>query len=442
VNLAVSEIPGFRERLSAHDAERVSVLESPPLDSWPRLAEAALHGLAGDYVRRLTPHTEADPVAILVTFLVAFGNVSGRSSFVRVENDRHYPNLFAVAVGETSNGRKGTSAGQALRLFEKVDHDWRTERVVSGLSTGEGLIHYLQGKAAQDTAADRRVFVLESEFASVLRVAEREGNTLFAILRAAWDGGSLRVMTRKDPLRVDEAHTSIVGHITKEELRRYLKRTEVANGFANRFLWIAVRRSQSLPEGGAAHLIDWEPLADRLRHAVTFARSAGEIRKSPAAVEDWASVYPEISEGRPGLLGAITGRAAAQTLRLSLVYALLDGSREILPEHLAAALALEEFARASARWVFGDATGDREADRILEAVGDASPKGLSLTEVSNLFGRNQSSERISEAVRLLENAGLVTVDRMAGAGRSTTRIRALRGTNQRTRRNKPPGALA
>ena len=38
---------------------------------WPASPdEAAYHGLAGDIVRELLPHTEADPVALLATLLV------------------------------------------------------------------------------------------------------------------------------------------------------------------------------------------------------------------------------------------------------------------------------------------------------------------------------------------------------------------------------------
>src|SRR5437660_378269 len=45
------------------------------------MASAALTGLAGEIVRTIEPHTEADPVAILLQFLVAFGNVVGRNPF-------------------------------------------------------------------------------------------------------------------------------------------------------------------------------------------------------------------------------------------------------------------------------------------------------------------------------------------------------------------------
>ena len=36
----------------------------------------AFHGLAGDVIRRIEPHTESDPAALLVQFLIAFGKAS------------------------------------------------------------------------------------------------------------------------------------------------------------------------------------------------------------------------------------------------------------------------------------------------------------------------------------------------------------------------------
>jgi hypothetical protein len=58
----------------------------------PVLAEPALHGLAGLVVHTIAPQIEAQPAAILLQFLAAFGN------------------LFVVLVGESSKARKGTSS--------------------------------------------------------------------------------------------------------------------------------------------------------------------------------------------------------------------------------------------------------------------------------------------------------------------------------------------
>jgi hypothetical protein len=38
--------------------------------------------------------------------------------------------------------------------------------------------------------------------------------------------------------------SAIIGHITKDELLRFVSGTELANGFVNRFLLVSVKRSQ------------------------------------------------------------------------------------------------------------------------------------------------------------------------------------------------------
>src|SRR6185437_3841125 len=81
-------------------------------DNWPRLSQNALYGMAGEIVRCIEPHSEADPAAILVQFLVAMGNIVGRGPYCTVEATRHYLNLATVLVGSTSKGRKGTSWNQ------------------------------------------------------------------------------------------------------------------------------------------------------------------------------------------------------------------------------------------------------------------------------------------------------------------------------------------
>src|SRR6266487_2574069 len=78
---------------------------------WPTMDEAAYQGLAREVVEAIKPHSEADPVAILIQFLALAGNAMGRTAYYLVEDDRHHMNLFAVLVGESSKARKGTSLG-------------------------------------------------------------------------------------------------------------------------------------------------------------------------------------------------------------------------------------------------------------------------------------------------------------------------------------------
>jgi hypothetical protein len=155
-------------------------------------------------------------------------------------------NLFNVLVGITSKGRKGTSWGHIRRLLATCHLNWSQQSIQSGLSSGEGLIHAV----ADGVVADKRLLVIESEFASTLRVLNRDGNTLSPTLRQAWDGSTLQVMTKQFPETASNAHVSIIGHVTGDELRRELKRTDAGNGFGNRILWACTRRSKTLPDGG------------------------------------------------------------------------------------------------------------------------------------------------------------------------------------------------
>jgi hypothetical protein len=340
---------------------------------WPEISVLAFHGLAGQIVHAIEPYSEADPVALLLQFLSMVGSLIGCTPYFPVEADRHFLNLFGCLVGETSKGRKGVSVGYPKRLLGTVDEVWAKSRIMSGLSSGEGLIWYVrdptykQGKDGAEECTDagepdKRLLVVEPEFARVLRVLAREGNTLSAIIRHAWDDGNLQTMVsgrRIAPVRATDAHISIIGHITVDELRRNLTETETSNGFANRFLWCCVRRSKLLPEGGMYPQEALTPLAHQLKTAIIDARKTRRMQRDAAARARWAAIYEELSEGKPGLVGHVTARAEAQVLRLSCLYALLDQSPIVQVAHLDAALALWRYCEASARYILARRWGMR-----------------------------------------------------------------------------------
>ena len=199
---------------------------------WPEpLSEVAYCGLAGEIVREIEPHTEADSAAILLQVLVAFGALVGRGPHIQIEGDEHHSNLFALLVGETSKARKGTSWSRVREVFSKVEA-WPV--VVDGLSSGEGLKYNVRDRVTKmerdkqgfvseievdPGIQDKRLMVVESEFAQVLRQAARAGNTLSVTIRCAWDSGTLRTLTKNDPVTATGAHVCIIGHITADELR-------------------------------------------------------------------------------------------------------------------------------------------------------------------------------------------------------------------------------
>ena len=397
--------------------------------SWPRpLEKEAYYGLAGEIVRAIEPHSEADPAALLVQLLISLGSAVGRGPYFRVEADRHYANLFCCVAGETSKARKGISGSHVKRVLRDVDKEWATSRIIDGLSTGEGLIWQVRDAIQEYDSKkqkyivkdpgieDKRLLVMAPEFGRVLQCCERPGNILSAVIRQAWDGDTLRIMTRASPASSTDAHISLVGHITVGELKRLLTDTQAGNGFANRFLWVCARRSKELPEGGNLRDEDLQPLIARLRQAIEQARVVGEVKRDESARSVWREVYSSLSQGQPGLFGSVTSRAEAQTMRLALIYALLDASDVIRTEHLSAALAVWAYAESSARFIFGDSLGDPVADHVLRLLRD-SPDGMTLTDIGRGFSGHRGKDQIHGALDLLLRLNRVQKRTVDTAGR-------------------------
>lgn len=405
---------------------------------WPDLNSSAFYGLAGDFVRMVEPHSEADPAALLVQYLVAAGCAIGRDPHTVVEADRHAVNLYVVLVGDTTAGKKGTSWGHVRRVVTEVEPDFR---IRGGLSSGEGLAYEVRDPIYQqkqnpktglveeilvdEGISDKRLLVYEAEFSSVLKVATRQGNTLTAMLRDAWDGYTLSPMTKNSRICAADPHISILGHISRDELLRNITETDAASGFGNRFLWACSKRSKLLPRGGAVPEAERRDHTARLRDALTTARGIGKVERTEEAWKEWERIYEPLTMGRGGLLGAMIARGAPQVLRLSTLYALLDGSREIRPEHQRAALAVWQYCEQSATWVFGDRLGDPVADTILAAIRRSGTAGMSRTEIRDLFGRNRTKEEIDRAVDTLHSAGLASRFSEETGGRPREMWRAM-----------------
>jgi hypothetical protein len=252
-----AELSGIREK-KRREAEAAgaaakpnwSAFAKPAAPTWPKMDAAAFHGVAGEVTRMIEPHSEADPVAILLQFLVCTGNVIGRVPYYQVESDRHHVNLFAALVGTTAKARKGTSMGRIRAIMEIGDERWNSDRVKGGLSSGEGLTNEVRDLETDSGIADKRLLVVEPELAGALSVMERHGNTLSPVIRNEWDGNKLGILTKNSPITATDAHISIVAHITEDELKSRIARTDLANGFANRFLFALIKRSKELPFGG------------------------------------------------------------------------------------------------------------------------------------------------------------------------------------------------
>lgn len=411
--------------------------------AFPILGEAALQGTVGKIVNTVMPYTEAHPAAVLVQTLARFGATIGNSAHIWADNRKHPARLWPLVVGKTSDGAKGTSDGVVATLFAAVDGRRSTSMPLirtSGLSSGEGLIETVRDASGHDPHSrdfdpgveDKRLYVVETEFTSVLTMTERRSNIISKVLRDAWDGEPLRTLTRS-PRSATDTHIVVVGHVTPGEFRAKITTAQLDGGTMNRFIPIASRRTKLLPDGGNIPGEILDEYAPTLADNVDNCLQINQVQRTEAANKLWRARYRELRKARPdGPVAKMLARAVPQVLRLSLAYALADGCTEVDEPHLSAALALWSYAEGTAEWIFGGELDSGELDELEELVryiASAGMTGRTRTEIlREHFGGNRKADEIAAMLRHLVVDGRVrevTEKPPRGrGGRPTTRYHA------------------
>ncbi|WP_330354466.1 DUF3987 domain-containing protein [Streptomyces chartreusis] len=413
---------------------------SPATRPWPVLADDAYYGLPGRIVEALLPHTEADPAALLFTLYAGAGAMIGRGPHVLAGGVEHGARIWPLIIGKTAGGMKGTSAAEVLRVLRVAcTGHFGPDKILNGLSSAEGLIQCVRdGTGGNEEAKnydpgvdDKRLLVIESEFASVLAHGKREGNTLLPVMRQAWDGGSLRTLT-VNPRVATDPHIVVVGHITPTELRVKLRESERAGGTMNRFLPVMSKRSKKLANGGSLSTAALSALGEQLAAQVAKVQEIGQMTRSTSADREWKELYETRLTNDfvgDGPVAQVIARAAPQLLRLCALVALLDDRRTDNPryidiEHLRAAEALWSYAEDSAWYIFGDGTGNPDLDKLKMFV-DAGPEtGVTRRMINNeCFGKHRTKAEIDALTVELIKLGGYEPWSAPTAGRPTTGLR-------------------
>jgi hypothetical protein len=321
--------------------------------------------------------------------------------------------------------------------MRKADQKWYETRRAGGLSSGEGLLFHLRDAEGN---TDKRLLCDEPELASVFKHFQRQGNILSPMLRTLIDHGEAQTLT-KNPIRARNVHLSLIAQITPDELRRTMDSTEIANGLANRFLWLCSKRRQSLPFGGGryGYDADVECLREMIGAAHTRAENPNpatfDLLWTPDGREWWQAHYEPLRKARPGLLGALVARAPMIILRTAMIFALCDDTVDISAAHLIAGHALWQYAEVALDYLFRDTLGDDIAERVLVALRKRFPDGYTQTQLyRDVFAGHVSLRQLRAALSVLHDNGLVQTTQEGGGrskGQPTVTWYAMRGQSDR-----------
>jgi hypothetical protein len=408
------------ERLDDRTSTKHQKFTEP--DPWPVIRRTAFPGIIGDFVDLACNDSEADPVAVLITLLVRIGIEIGTGPHYMVGDKAHHPRLFAAIVGKSSKSRKGTSASPVETLFEMINS---TCQISPGpLSSGEGLIFAVRDETrdwkpdkkgdgiwivTDPGVEDKRLFVLDEEFANALQNLNKTGNILSSVIRGLWDKGKAGPLTKTIRTKTTDAHIGIVTHTTYAELHKLLDEVQMFNGFGNRFIWVLVRRPKLVSRPNPMPDAKLQPIALNIASRIREAQMLGRIVFTQEACIFWDNIYRELSTEHEGAAGCMLDRAEAQVIRLSLIYALVAGHRLIEVEDLVASLAMWDYCYRSTLQIFGAEVIDKNRLKLLDALKTANGSLTRKQIITDVFQGNKSKDVIDSLLDSMVSAGIITI---------------------------------
>lgn len=422
----------------------------------PELPAEALHGLPGEVTNAFAEASDADPAALLLSFLTMLGNATGAEPHITIGGQPQPGRLFVLIVGDAATGRKGTALALIQSLFEEADPEWAATCIMTGAQSGEAIV----GRVADDVLTpdrDKRLLLLEPEYGRLLE--RMGGSTLSPTLRRAWDGSTLAAeRTRsRSSLKATHAHLSMIGQITPAELLHHYPRLSAGNGLESRCLYAYVtKQDKEVSPFAAAHVS--EALSDRVAAVLEGARWRSLEGSDPLSrdlctrrglmpsttmlfgddvEEGWRTIqasFPEVNRE----LGGFFDREFTHVMRLAVLYALADASPHLEMEHVRAAVALWTYCARSAETIFSIPVGTTKPDidprrrgQVWDVLYRSYPEWLATTQLNDAFSRNVGKNRtdIAAVADSLVTDGQAEVRKVGTKGRPRIEYRLVPPTS-------------
>jgi len=377
------------------------------------LPDVVWRGAFGSYRAALANSTEAADALHFGVFATIVGLIVGRRAYIRYARFT-FPNSFACLIGMTGKGRKTTAIRYGLDAYREVVK----EPCTLATASWEGLLDLL---AEEDS---RQVLLIPGEFRTLAAKARQESSSiLIPGLTEAYDcPPELRHKTRGKDTAAVRPFVSALTASTREWFRESFDENAVHGGFLNRWIFLDGTPKAPIPFPDPPDAEHWRATVDALRamdgRLRMYPETTGlQLDLSPEARDLWADFYTKALEWdhKSELLAKMAERLPDHTLKLALLYALLEDTERIEADQLSAAIEFARWERGAHERVFegfGDSKQKRLEDRLLRALERFHDNGQKPTvrKLQGRIGGGVSADEFNRALRALERADRLTVD--------------------------------
>ncbi len=368
----------------------------------PQVPEAAWCDLAREYRVAVAGCTEASDNYHFACFLAVAGITFNRSVYFTMAR-RIYPNFFIAVVGGSGGARKGTAiryAADSLLAGADVLH-------MNSVDSREGLIHRLHEHQQKKDLRAVPCFIELEEFRALIEKSRIEGlASIVPTLANLFDCPDTIEKQTVQGIGAKNPTVAMLGGADPTWLER-MKIEDLKGGMGNRILWIPGEPKPRMADPPAPNLAAVAGALHDIRRYWTE-QGVTELTWDPAAFQRWKPFYEkdlrEMQSTEP-LLEVMAERMHVHCVKVAMLYAVLERSKQILLKHLDAAIHLVRFLIDSLSYIFHEFGLDfvvKQERAILRKIEGAGAAGITRRALQKACWRIDT-ETFNRRLRWLTN---------------------------------------
>lgn len=381
----------------------------------PRLDLTQFSDPLTTYCLALKEKSAADVGAIWFQLNEIFANFLGRNPHFIWSGKKYFINGSLFIIGPTATGKKGLSLSAAKAPFNPMicgefadDMDFIAYEplMAGGYQSGQAILTHFSKDKDDIGDKDKRLLMVEQESAALIKMGKVENSILSQVMRTAFDGDKLeyrvsKIKGKESTVAIDNAHVSLIGHITADELLQVLTVGSDKTGELNRIQFVLSLDSKFVSEAKSNFLYENITELQALRTRLLECRRwAAEKRiKFTEPLYECLDNYTEQLEHdlRSGKEKAINARLALYLRKWIARFAVMDMTDVATVAHYDRAMKVVAYLRAANEYVLGEWLDGVDKDLIDKAILTIKESQGGATRASigkELFGSHWTVDKV------------------------------------------------
>lgn len=370
-------------------------------------------GFLRDYVNYFGDQTDAPKLFHLMLGYVTVAAILGNRVYFTLAGDKLFPNLWAVVIGRSGDGRKSTCLNKSKGCVSAVD----PKAIFPADFTTEALLDLLSG-------TPQGVFY-HSEFRSLYGMLSKDYMSgAKALLTELYDSPPEYCrMTKGKSIQIKQPIISMASATTTQWLTSRNAEDDFGGGFLARFLFVPVfKREKSLPLPPPPDPMRFSQLVRNLQKIRENFPEQVEARYTPDArgeYIDWYKRFDALEPFADTPLAPFHARYQAAVHKLAMLHTVATGGNLRAMDIAAViyATATVEFITKNLLVLYDRHLTFGKADEGMKKVMDLVPEKGSILRSALLKGSRMKVKDFDETILTLIEAERITTETVPGKGR-------------------------